>query len=242
MAMQPRVARTALTYSKGLTGPETAIVLAALVALVALVAFTMPWAFSPPEEQSRGFVSGGLVEAKSSLEPSSTVLIHTGAFGATPTDTVYKVSFTVAPAFAGEAVDLTPPYTADDSGIDPDFVSGAEHRTVVSYMDDAQYLPDMPWTVSFIGTDSGDYLLEAGEEAEITVWLLQRDTDVAIDAVDAVMGWAPDGNGVHGILAAGGTVLSPDDRFTIEVRSNTGATLTIQRVVPAELEPVMDLK
>ena len=38
------------------------------------------------------------------------------------------------------------------------------------------------------------------------------------------------------------TVLTPNDRFTIEVKPPGGATLTVRRSAPARLDAVMDLK
>ena len=150
----------------------------------------------------------------------------------------------MAPAVAGEAIDLTPPYSADDSGTDPTIVANAEYRTIISYTDQNQFLPDVPWTVDFIGEESGDNLLEAGEKAEITVWLLTRDNSVDVDATSAVAVWTPDTNGAHGILAtgSGGTLLTPNDKFTIEVKPNAGAVMTLQRTLPPRLDTIMDLR
>ena len=88
-----------------------------------------------------------------------------------------------------------PPYTADDSGTDPDFSGGAEYNTVVSYSDKNQFLSDVPWTIDWLGNNGGDNLLEAGEKAEITVWLLIRDTDEAISSSSATSYWDFDANG-----------------------------------------------
>jgi archaellin len=171
------------------------------------------------------------------------VIGYSGGFGATPDTTLFKVSFIVANAVAGEPIDLTPPYTADDSGTDPDISSGAEYRTVISYTDQNQFLSDVPWTVDWVGDASSDNLLESGEKAEITVWLLQRDYSVAdVAAANAVTGWTADANGAHGILATGGTILTTNDQFTIEMKPDTGAVMTIQRTVPVRLDTVMDLK
>ena len=68
------------------------------------------------------------------------------------------------------------PTRSDTSaGSDPDLVANAEYKTVVSFIDQNQYLADVPWTVGWLGSANGDNLLEEGEKAEITVWLLRRD-------------------------------------------------------------------
>ena len=227
---------------KGITGLETAIILIAFVVVASVFAFTVLSTGVFSAERSKDTIYAGLQEARSSLEPKGAVIAYTGGQGATPTSTVFKVTFIVAPAVAGEAIDLTPPYTADESGTDPDISSGAEYRTLISYTDQNQFLPDVPWTVDFIGAASADNLLEVGEKAEITVWLLTRATGTAVDAANAVAGWTPDANGSHGILATGGTYLTPNDKFTLEIKPDTGAVMTLQRTLPPRLDTIMDLR
>jgi flagellin FlaB len=226
------------------TGLETAIILIAFVVVASVFAFTVLSTGVFSAERSKETIFAGLQEARSSLEPRGSVIAYRGANGAvTATNTVYKVAFIVAPSITGEPVDLTPPYTADDTSVDPDFDTSAEYRTIISYTDLNQFLPDVPWTVSFLGNSAGDNLLEEGEKAEITVWLLSRNFAVSdLAAVNATAMWEADSRGSHGILSTGGTLLSVNDKFSIEVKPSTGAVLTVQRNVPPKLDPVMDLK
>ena len=228
---------------KGITGLETAIILIAFVVVASVFAFTVLSTGVFSAERSKDTIYAGLQEARSSIEPKGAVIAYSGGYGATPDSTVFKVQFIVAPAVAGESIDLTPPYTANDSGTDPDISSGAEYRTLISYTDQNQFLADVPWTVDFIGAASADNLLEVGEKAEITVWLLQRDYSVAsVAAANAVTGWTADANGAHGILATGGTILTPNDKFTLEIKPDTGSVMTLQRTLPPRLDTVMDLR
>ena len=233
----------ALRNEKGITGLETAIILIAFVVVASVFAFTVLSTGVFSAERSKETIYAGLQEARSSLEPRGALIAYSGGAGAA-TETVWKVSFIVAPAVAGEAVDLTPPYSADDSGTDPDIVASAEYRTIVSYTDQNQFLADVPWSVDFIGESSGDNLLEAGEKAEITVWLLQRDFAVAdVTAADAVVEYtSADVNGAHGILETGGTLLTPNDKFTLEVKPDSGSVMTLQRTLPPRLDNIMDLR
>ncbi|MCI0836539.1 MAG: hypothetical protein J4N80_04965, partial [Chloroflexi bacterium] len=159
--------------------------------------------------------------------------------------TIYKLSFVVSNAIAGEPVDLTPPYTTNDAGSDPDIVSGAEYRTVISYIDKNQFFSDVPWTVSWVGNNNSDNLLEVGEKAEITVWLLRRDfvaqaTDpTANNGVEYYA--AADVNGARGLLSTD-TIIGTNDQFTLEMKPESGAVLTIQRFAPPRLDTIMDLK
>lgn len=225
----------------GITGLETAIILIAFVVVASVFAFTVLSTGIFSSERSKETVFAGLEEAKSTIEPRGSVIAYRG--DNSDSDTVYKVSFIISNATSGEPIDLTAPYTADDSGTDPDFTSSSEYKMTVSYTDANQHLADVPWTVNWVGYSNGDNLLEEGEKAEVTVWLLQRDFSVAdIDDTDAVVGWTADSNGAHGILATGGTLLGINDQFTLELKPQSGAVLNIERTLPARLDYIMDLK
>ncbi len=231
---------------KGITGLETAIILIAFVVVASVFAFTVLSTGIFASERSKETVFAGLEEAKSSIEPRGSVIAYKGRVDTTTaTDTVYKVSFVISNAVAGEPVDLTPPYTTNDAASDPDLVSSAEYKTVVSYIDQNQFLSDVPWTVSWIGNSNSDNLLEEGEKAEVTVWLLRRDFDAqATDptANNGVDYWAAaDVNGSRGMLSTD-TIIGTNDQFTIEVKPESGAVLTIQRTAPSRLDTIMDLK
>ena len=225
---------------RGITGLETAIILIAFVVVASVFAFTVLSTGVFASERSKETVFAGLEEAKSSIEPRGSVIAFKGKVGST--ETVYKITFVVSNAIAGEPVDLTAPYSSDDSGTDPDITSGAEYKAVVSYTDKNQHHADVPWTLDWVGNSNSDSLLEEGEKAEITVWLLERNTATAITADDGVGEYAAvDANGASGILQ-GGTLLGTYDQFTIEVKPESGAVLTIQRSAPPRLDTIMDLK
>jgi len=224
---------------RGITGLETAIILIAFVVVASVFAFTVLSTGIFASERSKETVFAGIQETKSSLEPRGAVVAYKADRGGT--DTIYKVSFIVSNAVAGEPVDLTPPYTADDSGTDPDFSSGAEYKTTVSYSDKNQHMTDVPWTVAWLGNANSDSLLEVGEKAEISVWLLQRDTTEAITSSTATGYWIADANGSAGMLSSG-TILGVNDQFTLQLSPPSGAVLTVQRRVPSRLDAIMDLK
>ncbi|MDP6665853.1 MAG: hypothetical protein QF357_00475 [Dehalococcoidia bacterium] len=231
-------------HEQGITGLETAIILIAFVVVASVFAFTVLSTGVFASERSKETVFAGLEEAKSSIEPRGSVIAFKGRKDTTSaTDTIYKVSFIVSNAVAGEPVDLTPPYDTDGSGTDPDIVASAEYKTVVSYVDANQYLPDVPWSLSWVGNSNSDSLLEEGEKAEITVWLLERATGVsaATDSNGVGTYASLDANGAAGIRD-GGTLPGTNDKFTIEVKPESGAVLTIQRTAPSRLDTVMDLK
>ncbi len=113
-----------------------------------------------------------------------------------PYDSVYKVEFTLANAIAGRPIDLTEP---------------KDNATVISYQDSYTYEEDVLWTVSFIGQNDGDNLLEPGEQAAITVPL------------------------------SFGTPVGPYDTFCLQVKPPHGSVITIERTIPANIDPVIDL-
>ncbi len=221
---------------RGITGLETAIILIAFVVVASVFAFTVLSTGIFSSERSKETVYAGLQEAKSSLEPRGSVIAYRGEETTTNEDTVYKISLVVSNAIAGEPIDLTPPFTADSTATDPDVDATSEYKTVISYSDSNQFLADVPWTVRFLGNNSDDNLLEDGEKAEITVWLLQENF-----ATDEVEVYTASSTQAYGMTDAA-NVLGTNDQFTLEVKPATGAVLSIQRTVPPRLDPVMDLK
>jgi len=89
---------------------------------------------------------------------------------------------------------------------------GNESVTVISYTDKNQHESNLIWDVTFIGKNNGDDLLEQDEQAVIRVDLTGLDTSPGIY-----------------------------DIFTIEVKPVTGASLILNRTLPARIDPVMDL-
>ncbi len=220
---------------KGITGLETAIILIAFVVVASVFAFTVLSTGIFASERSKETIYSGLKEVRSSLEPQGNLVAFKGKVGST--ETIYQVIFAVANATSGEPVDLTPPYTKDDSGTDPDVSSGAEYTTIISYADKNQFMLDVPWTVEWPGYDSSDNLLEKNEKAQITVWLLNRNTATAIGDDDSVAYMTSEGG-----MTSSDTLLRTNDVFTLEVKPPAGAVLTIKRTVPGRLDIVMDLQ
>ena len=221
---------------RGITGLETAIILIAFVVVAAVFAFTVLSTGIFATERSKETVYAGLEAARSSIEPRGSLIAYKGTVSGT--ETLYKVSLVVANATQGDPVDLTPPYTINGSGTEPDQATSNEYKTVISYNDANQYLSDVPWTVSWLGNASSDNLLERGEKAEITVWLLKATAGATTAAVYTT---SEDTRGLYGITDSS-NILSTNDKFTLEIKPPTGASMIIQRNLPARLDTVMDLK
>ena len=123
-------------------------------------------------------------------------------------------------------VDLTPPNTVDDKQTDPDS-SGLSPRTFISISWDEFTTNSAQCTVVFMGDSNGDYLLEKGERAEITIWLHQYDgTNVLYDL----------GAGTSDGFAHTATeLLQQRGFFVIEIIVGGSTSLVLGRTLPLEL-------
>ena len=228
-------------HQRGITGLETAIVLIAFVVVASVFAFTVLSAGVFSSEANKQTIHAGLKETRTRLRQAGSAFAFAGKVGST--DAVHKIVFIVSNSLAGEPVDMTAPFTHDDSGTDPDVVPGAATATIIAYADETQRLSDVPWSVNFVGNNNGDNLLEDGEKAEVHVWLMDRVTGTAITSNDSIAymdGNTANGGGDNGITATNSLVVK-STRFVIELTPQLGAPLTIQRTVPPGLRNVMNL-
>jgi archaeal flagellin FlaB len=209
---------------KGITGLETAIILIAFVVVAAVFAYTVLSAGLFSTQKSQEAVYSGLKETQSTMEILGSVVAYKG--DANIGSTVGKIEFTVALASDGDPVDLTPEYTLPGGDLTQSNTNG--NKLQIAYNDSGVTIPDGAWTVAFIGKNNGDYLLERGEKAVITLWL---------HSYTAGGGYAAGAN--PPFLAANNVDVY--DTFSVEVKPAHGATMTLQRTMPAYLDTVMDL-
>jgi flagellin FlaB len=211
---------------KGITGLETAIILIAFVVVASVFAYTVLSAGIFSSQKGKEAIYSGLEEARATLEPRGSMIGYEGTVGAT--DTAVKVSFTLTTALSGQAVDLTPPYTTDGTDLT---ASGLENVCLVSFIDENMLIPDVAWTVEFVGKNNGDYLLESEEKAVITVWLVNLVTGAYALGTDDT----------DPFIDADADLLDIYDQFIIECRAEKGAVLVLERTLPGRFDPVMDL-
>ena len=112
------------------------------------------------------------------------------------------------------AVTVTLTNTLKGQAIDltPNTDGNSTHATIISYTDKNQHVSDLPWTVSWIGRNNSDYSLDQDEQAVIRVNL-------------------------SGLNPSPGTYAS----VTIEIKPLVGASLILNRTLPAKIDAVMDL-
>jgi flagellin FlaB len=234
------------SIQRGITGLETAIILIAFVVVASVFSFTMLSTGVFASEQANASVLSALEQATGSISSRGSVIAFKGRVGSSSdSDTIYKVSVIVTNSSGGSSVDMTPPYSSDDSGFDPDFDVGSEYSTVISYSDQFQYLSDVPWTGDWIGENDSDYLLESGEYIEISIWLLRRDfvsQPAKATANNGVSYWiSPDPKGAVG-MTSNETIISRNNAFNLEIKTEYGSTLVFQRRAPSVLDSVMNLR
>jgi archaellin len=138
---------------------------------------------------------------------------------------VAKLIFTVEVS-TDISVDLTPPKTTDDTLTDPDS-SGLSASSFINVSWDEFTTNSAEWTVTISGDTNGDYFLDQGERAEISVWLHEYDgTNVLYDL----------GSGTSdGFVDTATELLQKRDNFAVEISVGGSTSLVIQRTLPLEL-------
>jgi flagellin FlaB len=221
----PATGSRPLFAQRGITGLETAIILIAFVVVASVFAFTVLSAGIFASERSKESAYAGVTEARSTLVPVGAVVALRGSVAGT--NSIVQIKFTVSIATDAESVDLTPPYTAAATGTAPT-VASSIGPTVVSYTDSNAHMVDADWTITWLGNNDGDNLLEKREAAEITVWLHQRQVGGAYNL----------GSSSDDYLE---TRLVANNEFSIEMHPGIGAAFQIERTIPVELDAVMNL-
>jgi len=151
--MLKRVLRTLHRDERGITGLETAIILIAFVVVASVFAYSVLSAGIFSSQKGQEAIYSALSEARATMELKGSVF----AYGNT-TGNVTAVTVTLTNTMGGQAIDLTPNTTGNET-----------HVTIISYTDRNQHVSDLPWTVSWIGKNNDDYSLDQNEQAVIRV-------------------------------------------------------------------------
>jgi len=226
----------------GFSSIEVAIMLIAVIVVGSVMAVVTVWAGGFAAKEGKGSVDAALANATGGLSLRGSVLAIGGSVDVDGDDSidldgdderaVVQVKFVLSAAADGVSVDLTPPHTANDTGTDPD-ASGLESDAVISFRDIDFSEEEAAWTVSFLGGDNGDYFLDTGERAEITVWLNSYD--------NANQVWDLGSGGADPYVDDAGGLLQTDTEFSLELHLTSGGVFSVQRVTPPVVETSMDL-
>lgn len=226
----------------GVTGLEAAIILIAFVVVASVFAFTMLETGLFAAGQAGQTALAGVERARGNVVPRGSVFATRGNvdvdgnnvidLNGVDLQAIVKITFTLTVASDGSALDLTPPYTKNDTGTDPDS-SGSSPKATMTVQTEDIFISDAAWTVQFPGNDDGDYMLETGEQAEVTVWLHTYDNVNAL--------WDLGTGSGDPYIDASGSLLRTSTAFTVQVMTAGGAALTLQRTTPKFLDGVMNL-
>jgi len=207
-------------HEKGITGLETAIILIAFVVVAAVFAYTALSAGLFSTQKAQEAVYSGLKEAQSTLELRGGLVATAGTTGAN--GTIKQISFVVSNVLGGEPIDFTQPTASSENNGRADTTSS--NKVIINYIDSDQTVTDLFWTCTALGTTNGNALLETGEKFQITIG----------GATESVAG----GN----LLDALTTHLTVNKTFTLEIVTNAGAVLTLERTTPPYIDTKMNLR
>jgi flagellin FlaB len=221
--------RRIFNLQKGITGLETAIILIAFVVVAAVLAYTVMSAGLFSTDKSREAVYSGLQKVQGAIGVRGAINGYRDTLNAGNTGSVGRVNITIAQCSNGGQADLTPAYSLDpDTGALVNSNPGA-NRLQIGFIDKDMTLQDCAWTVAWIGNHNGDKILDYGEKAVITVWLHDFDGSV----------WGPPNSESSTFL--GEHYIDTAHTFTLELKSASGAVLSIQRTTPDYLFNVVSL-
>ena len=220
---------------RGITGLETAIIMIAFVVVASVFAYSVLSAGLFSAQKGQEAIYAGLEETRASMALRGSVIGYgenaTAASGSgVGNKTIARIAFTLSTTLPGVAVDLTPPYTWAGSGANVTS-SGLTSVNVISYADENNYIGDCAWTISFIGKDDDDYLLESEEKAVVTVWMLHY------NGTNYTVGAANSGTFFNSFA----NCTTAYDTATWEIRPETGASLIVERTMPTVFDTTFDL-
>jgi flagellin FlaB len=212
-----------LRHEKGITGLETAIILIAFVVVAAVFAYTVLSAGLFSTQKSQEAVYSGLKEAQSTLELRGGVIATANATGRADVGKIKQVTFVVANVLGGEAMDFTAPAAsaANDGTAN---TTTSNNVVVINYQDENQTVNDLYWTITKLGDDDGDDLLENNERFQVTV----GSDDVNADGGNLIDALDPD--------------LTAKQTFNLEILTPAGAVLQIERTVPPYIDDIVNLR
>jgi archaeal flagellin FlaB len=220
-----------LRGQRGVTGLETAIILIAFVIVASVLAFVAVSSGLFSSQKAKAAVNAGLEQSGATLELKSNVVVDLGTVsnnGTSSTNgTVQYAFFTVGLVAGGSSMDLTPNpppgYTAGSMptptvGTTPS-ATPTDSQMIIGYSDVSQQVPSLYWTVEFINSNNGDYILDAGELAHITVYLAPA--------------WYPRYMN-SGLIA--------NTKFDLNITPPDGSVLPIERKLPSRVSGLVNLQ
>lgn len=206
---------------RGITGLETAIILIAFVVVASIFAYTVLSAGLFATQKSQEAVYSGLRESQSAVELKGAVLASAEPGNLGAGGYISQFTFTLANALGGEPMDFTPPTAAGSNN--GRAASGSNNIVSICYIDQNQKVEDLYWTMTKLGSTDNNNLLKPNTKVQITI------------------GNPTAGAGGGNLANALTTMLGADQRFTIQIKTPSGGTLSFERTTPAVIDSVMNL-
>jgi flagellin FlaB len=209
-----------LRNEEAITGLETAIILIAFVVIAAVFASTTLSAGLFATEKSQEVTFSGLQEIQSTLELRGSVIAKADTCG--DNTSIKQASFILANVLGGAPIDFTEP-TANITTNNGLAATNSSNKVVINYIDQAQTVNNLYWTITKLGNANDNNILEQNEKFEITI------------------GNGDNSTGGGNFIDALNPQLSINKVFTLELLTPGGAVLTIERTTPAYIDQTMDL-
>lgn len=221
--------------SRGFSAIEVAIFMIAATVVATVSAVALMTMGADAAQAGTQAANRGLSEATGSIQLRGPVIATRGNIDIDGND-VIDLSGSDIQAIAtlkllisadmANGIDLTPPYTVDDTAVDPDF-SSTQIGTVISVITEGFNVPSSAWSVTFPGDDNGDLFLDRGERAEITVWL---------HPLDVSNGWYDLGTGASDpYVDSSAQALIARGQVTLRITPDAAPETAIERTMPIEL-------
>jgi hypothetical protein len=158
---------------------------------------------------------------------TATYMIRSSIYGQAtaegPRGALGQLIFTVGLVTAGGSADFTPPLPSpDNTGL---AAAGSQNTIVISYTDDNQHIDNLYWTVTPIGQNDGDYILEEHEQFQITLGGSINPSENGGNLVNALS-----------------TPLTTNNTFSIEMGSAQGAVLAFDRTTPSYFKKLINFR
>lgn len=206
---------------QGITGLETAIILIAFTVVASIFAYTVLSAGLFASQKSRDAVYSGLSDSQSAVELKGSLVAtaEPGNLGAS--GYVSQLTLTLANALGGDPMDFTPPNAAGSNN--GRAASGSNNIVSICYIDQNQKVEDLYWTSTQLGNTASNNMLTPSTKVQITI------------------GNPTAGAGGGNLANALSTPLGVNQKFTIQIKTPSGATLSIERTTPAVIGFVMNL-
>lgn len=220
---------------KGFSAIEVAIFMVAAMVVVSISTVALLSLSSDAAQAGTATADRGLDSATGPLQLQGPVIATRGDIDIDGNDVidlsgsdiqaVVALRFVLTADFA-DSTDLTPTYTVDQSGTDPDF-STDQNATVISVISEGFNASSSAWSVTFPGSDDGDLFLDRGERAEVTLWL---------HPLDVANGWYDLGSGASDpFVDSASEALMARGQVTVRITPDGAPETVVERTMPVEL-------